>query len=314
MRPFALALFILAPQLVLAQPLDLVFVLDTTGSMSAEIREAKERIHQLSSALKEARPGQRIRVGVVAYRDRGDEYVTRVHDLTEDVEQSYAFLGGLTAGGGGDTPEDVLSALDAAFRSIRWDASERTERQIFIIADAPPHLDYGDVPNTEAIIAQALRRKIAINAIGCRSLGQSGIDWFRALAYATEGRYQHIGRVSSDDGLAEAMLQTLAPSAPEDTSRLPTVSLEPVAGGRPTPGAGGLVVVPWSSGSGERRQCGLQVEVPVGFDLQGPPDLRQGADALHLNVRLREGQGRVQRYALERCLPAAAPIRVHLGE
>lgn len=314
MRPFALALLALAPQLVFAQPLDLVFVLDTTGSMSGEIREAKERIHQLSSALKTSRPGQRIRVGVVAYKDRGDAYLTRVQDLTENVEESYAFLASLTADGGGDTPEDVLSALDAAFNAIRWDPSEKTERQVFIIADAPPHLDYRDVPDTNAVIAQALRRKIAINAIGCRSLGGSGVEWFRKLAYATEGSYQHIGRVSSDEGLAEAMLQTLAPPAPEDTSRLPQLSLTPVSGGTRTPGAGGLVVMPWSTGRGDGRRCGLQVEVPIGFDLQAPPELRHGDDAVHVNVRLKEGQGRVQRYALDRCLPPAAPIRVHLGE
>jgi Mg-chelatase subunit ChlD len=314
MRPFALILFLLASQRALAQPLDLVFVLDTTGSMSGEIREAKDRIHQLSRALQEARPGDRIRVGVVAYRDRGDAYLTRVHDLTSDVEQSYAFLAGLTADGGGDTPEDVLSALDVALRSIHWDRGEKTERQIFVVADAPPHLDYGDGPSTETLIAEALRRKIAVNAIGCRSLGPAGIDWFRAMAYATEGSYQHIGRVASDEGLAQAMLQTLAPPSPEvELSRLPRVALTPQGAGERTAGAGGLAVTPWMSGDGARRQCGLRLEVPNGFDLAALPELRQGNDALHVSVRLREGQGRVQRYVLERCPPAAAPIRIHLG-
>ena len=314
MRPLALvaAVAALLPTAAFAQPLDLAFVLDTTGSMSGEIQEAKDRIHQLSEALHAARPGARIRVGVVAYRDKGDAYVAKASDFTDNVEKSYAFLASLSADGGGDAPEDVLRALDVAFRELHWDSSPATERQMFIIADAPPHLDYRDRPTTEQLVTLAKDRKIAINVIGCRSLGQDGIQYFRKLAYSAEGSYQHIGRVQADQGLAQAMLQTLSPAAPEDTSRLPRLGLRLDDGYQRTPGASGVVVVPWSDG-GSSRRCGLQVEVPIGYELSAPPDVRLGSDALFVRVDLRHGQGQVRRYALDRCAPASTPIRVSFG-
>src|SRR5581483_11934961 len=92
--------------------LDVVFVLDTTGSMSGEIGEAQERLRQLAAALRTARTGQRVRFGVVAFRDRGDDYVTKSSPLSEEIATTETFLDGLAAGGGGDEPESDLEALD----------------------------------------------------------------------------------------------------------------------------------------------------------------------------------------------------------
>ncbi len=112
MRALAL-LVVLAPSLARAD-LDLVFLIDTTGSMGGEIQEAKERVRQIAEALSKQRPNQRLRIGVVAYRDRGDEYVTKVSRLDDRVEVSFAFLAALRADGGGDGPEDVVAGLLAA--------------------------------------------------------------------------------------------------------------------------------------------------------------------------------------------------------
>ena len=72
--------------------LDAVFVLDTTGSMGGELREVQERVRQLAVDLALARDGERLRYGIVAFRDRGDEYVTRPFDLTEDIGAAERFL------------------------------------------------------------------------------------------------------------------------------------------------------------------------------------------------------------------------------
>lgn len=290
--------------------LDLVFLLDTTGSMSGEIREAKERVRELTEALRTARPNERVRVGVVAYKDKGDAYLTRVSPLSEDVEVSYSFLGTLTADGGGDTPEDVLAGITAALRELSWDMGPDTERQVFIIADAPPHLDYPDRPKPEALIEEAVGKRIVINAIGCRSLDSEGVKLFRKLAYATEGSYQHIGRVrAGEKGLARAMLTALAPTKSEDPSRFPALAVMPLAPGERLT-QGGLQVVPFREGSGASARCGLQVELPPGLSLAQPPVARHGDDALHLQLSLTQGQGGTQRYALAECVPASMPLRV----
>ena len=293
--------------------LDLVFLLDTTGSMSGEIREAKERVRELTEALRTARPNERVRVGVVAYKDKGDAYLTKVSPLSEDVEVSFQFLGALTADGGGDTPEDVLAGLTAALRELSWDMGPDTERQVFIIADAPPHLDYPDRPKPEALIEEAVGKRIVINAIGCRSLDSHGIEIFRRIAYATEGSYQHIGRVrAGEEGLARAMLTALAPAKSEDPTRFPQLGVTHLGAGEQRT-QGGLQVVPFheeDSTSG-RERCGLEVELPPGLALAQPPVVRKGDDALHLQLSLEQGQGSsTQRYALTECTPPSMPLRV----
>lgn len=289
--------------------LDLVFLLDTTGSMSGEIREAKERVRELTEALRTARPNERVRVGVVAYKDQGDAYLTRVSPLSEDVDVSYQFLATLSADGGGDTPEDVLAGLTAALRELKWDLGPDTERQVFIIADAPPHLDYPDRPKPEALIEEAVGKRIVINAIGCRSLGADGVEIFRKLAYATEGSYQHIGRVrSGEEGLARAMLTALAPTQSEDASRLPLLSVTPL-GAVERVTQGGLQVVPFREGRGASERCGLDVELPPGLALSREPVVRRGEDALHLQLSLSQGTGGTQRYALPECSLASLPLR-----
>ena len=66
------------------------------------------------------RPSARIRIGLVGFRDRKDEYVTRLFDLSEDIDESYGRLVEFTAGGGGDTPESVNEALAVAVGRIQW--------------------------------------------------------------------------------------------------------------------------------------------------------------------------------------------------
>jgi uncharacterized protein YegL len=290
--------------------LDLVFLIDTTGSMSGEIREAKERVRQLTEALRTARPGERVRVGVVAYKDKKDAYLTKVSPLSESVDVSYQFLAALTADGGGDTPEDVLAGLAAALREPRWDLGPDTERQVFIIADAPPHLDYSDRPSPASLIEQAVSRRIVINGIGCRSLSADGVEFFRKLAYATEGSYQHIGRVrAGDEGLARAMLTALAPAAGEDASRYPRLGVTHLgAEERMTPG--GVQVQPFTEGTGANARCGLRVELPPGLGLSQLPVVRRGGEALHIQLSLTQGQGGTQRYAISECAPVSLPLRV----
>src|SRR5688572_4417237 len=105
------------PQNAADQPqLDVVFVLDTTSSMDGLIEGAKEKIWSIASRMASGKPRPRIRVGLVAFRDRGDEYVTRRFDLTTDLDAVYRQLRALQAEGGGDTPEHVGRALSDAVK------------------------------------------------------------------------------------------------------------------------------------------------------------------------------------------------------
>jgi Mg-chelatase subunit ChlD len=103
--------------------IDVVFVLDTTGSMSGLIQTAKEKIWSIATTMASAQQTPEIRVGLVAYRDRGDAYVTKVVDLSDDLDSVYATLMDFQADGGGDGPESVNKALYDAVHNVSWSAS-----------------------------------------------------------------------------------------------------------------------------------------------------------------------------------------------
>ena len=70
-------------------PVDVVFVLDSTGSMGGLIEGAKEKIWSIANAVIAQKPAPAVRIGLLSYRDRGDEYVTRRFDLTDDIDEVF---------------------------------------------------------------------------------------------------------------------------------------------------------------------------------------------------------------------------------
>jgi Mg-chelatase subunit ChlD len=82
--------------------IEVVFILDTTSSMSGLIQAAKEKIWSIANTMASAQQNPDIRMGLVAFRDRGDAYITRVYDLSEDLDSMYASLMDFRAEGGGD--------------------------------------------------------------------------------------------------------------------------------------------------------------------------------------------------------------------
>src|SRR5262245_49689034 len=93
---------------------EVVFCLDTTGSMSGLIEGAKAKIWSISNQIASGTPSPDLKVGLVAFRDKGDDYITQVTDLSADLDAVYAKIKTFAAAGGGDTPESVNQALDDA--------------------------------------------------------------------------------------------------------------------------------------------------------------------------------------------------------
>ncbi|GMH42187.1 hypothetical protein BSKO_10106 [Bryopsis sp. KO-2023] len=125
-----------------AMTVDVCYVLDTTGSMGPWIEASKSQIKLITEGIaqkvNEQHPGIKIelRFSMVAYKDYGDAERIRVQQFTKDVPEFLGFLQGLTAGGGGDAPEDVLGALKAAASMGDW---EGRVKFVILIADAPGH-------------------------------------------------------------------------------------------------------------------------------------------------------------------------------
>lgn len=170
---------------------DVVFVLDTTGSMSALIDGAKKKIWEISRFIAKGQPAPELRIGLVAYRDVGDEYVTKFFDLSDDLDGVYQNLSGFAAAGGGDTPEHVAKALHEAVNQSHWAQSKNALRIIYLVGDAPPHSDYNDGLNFRAIAQQAGERGIRINTIRCGTDQDTQVAW-NEIAARSHGEYASI--------------------------------------------------------------------------------------------------------------------------
>ncbi|MDH5240266.1 MAG: VWA domain-containing protein [Gammaproteobacteria bacterium] len=175
---------------ITAKPrIDVVFVLDTTGSMGGLIQTAKEKIWSIATTMASAQQAPEIRIGLVAYRDRGDAYVTRVVDLSSDLDSVYATLMDFQADGGGDGPESVNKALYDAVHNISWSEQDQAYQVIFLVGDAPPHMDYNEVRYPE-IIAAATNKGIVVNTIQCGDMPMTVEPWSQIAALSNGEFFQ----------------------------------------------------------------------------------------------------------------------------
>ncbi len=196
--------------IAVAQPrVQVCFVLDTTGSMSGLIEGAKRKIWSIANQIIEAEPTPRLEISLLAYRDRGDEYVTAVFDLTSDMDAVYGTLTGFTADGGGDGPESVNQALREAVEKIAWDDGESTLRLIFLVGDAPPHMDYPDDVKYHDTCGAARSSDIIINTVQCGTMAGTGEIW-REIAQATGGSYAAIEQSGGVTAISTPMDAELA--------------------------------------------------------------------------------------------------------
>ena len=102
--------------------IQIVFALDATGSMSGLIGAAKEKIWSIAGSLAQADPAPEIEMGLIFYRDRGDEFITKKVALSTDIDAVYEQLMQISAGGGGDEPESVNQALYESITKFAWDS------------------------------------------------------------------------------------------------------------------------------------------------------------------------------------------------
>jgi Mg-chelatase subunit ChlD len=169
--------------------LELVFVLDTTSSMTGLIDGAKQRIWQIVNEVMTTPSHPAVKVGLVAYRDRGDEYVTKTLPLTNDLDLVYSTLMDYRAEGGGDAPENVRGALAQGVRSAGWsNGSENVAQIIFLVGDAPPHNDYPEEPDTNTTATEAAQMGMIVNTIQCGEMQGTREAW-QSIASMGEGQY-----------------------------------------------------------------------------------------------------------------------------
>ena len=191
---------------------DVVFALDTTGSMGGLLETAKEKIWSIATTMSQADPAPLIRIGLVGYRDRGDTYVTQLVPLSSDLDSVYAKLMDFNANGGGDGPESVNQALNDAVTKFTWSQSTNAYKVIFLVGDAPPHMDYQDDVKYPTSLALANAKGIIVNTIQCGQDGSATTPW-QQIAALGAGKFFQVEQSGSAVAIAtpfDAKLAALA--------------------------------------------------------------------------------------------------------
>jgi hypothetical protein len=166
--------------------LDLVLVIDTTGSMGDEIQYLKAEVSDIAARIASGFPNVSQRWALILYRDQGDEYVVRSFDFTGTLATFQTELAAQSAGGGGDYPESPEQAL-AKLTTLSFGQGSNVARMAFWIADAPHHVGQEGVMVADILKAQKL-------GIHLYPIAASGADelveyTMRTAAEVTGGRY-----------------------------------------------------------------------------------------------------------------------------
>ncbi len=176
-----------------AARIEVCFVLDTTGSMGGLLEGAKMKIWSIANQIVSAKPTPQLKIALIGYRDKGDEYITRRYDLSSDIDAVYADLQRFQAGGGGDTPESVNQALGEAVSQVGWSPDRSVLKIVFLVGDSPPHMDYADDVKYQRTCELAVKKDLIINTVRCGTNGETAAVW-QDIANRAEGKYVAIGQ------------------------------------------------------------------------------------------------------------------------
>lgn len=158
---------------------DCVFVVDSTGSMKYVINQTQEKISRLVGLIQKLVPVAR--VGLVLYKDKGEDWVVRKSDLTFHGDKLRSFVSGIEADGGGDWEEGIKDGLEAAVRDMSW--RSRSKKIIVLVASSPPHEK--DVPAIQQLVAEFRGKGGVISTIDVSQ--PAHIEFERALHISIYG-------------------------------------------------------------------------------------------------------------------------------
>jgi hypothetical protein len=175
----------------------MAFIVDCTGSMSDELEYLKVEIKSIAETVSRRFPKVRQRFALVAYRDRGDRYVTRVYDFTVNLDRFISLLGAQKADGGGDYPEAVHEAIDNA-ADLSWDDGNAA-RVCFHVADAPPH--DSKIGRTFSAVDKLRRHGVAIYPVASSGVKDLAEFTMRTEALLTGSDYLFL---TDDSGVGNA--------------------------------------------------------------------------------------------------------------
>lgn len=168
--------------------LDLMFVIDTTGSMHDELHYLQVELEDVILHVTQNQQDIDIRLSVNFYRDIGDIYVVRPFSFTRNIQEALNRLAGQNASGGGDYEEAVEQALENAIFEHDWRDSARA-RLLFLVLDAPPHYRQQIVDSLHTSIEKAAEKGIRLLPIAASGVDKDTEFLLRFMDISTGGTY-----------------------------------------------------------------------------------------------------------------------------
>ena len=179
--------------------LQVMFIVDTTGSMTDEIAYLQADFAKIAGDV----GSDGVTYSVNFYRDAEDEYVTKCNDFTSDVSHVQNLLNNEYATGGGDTPEAVADILQETITNNgQW--KDDCGKIAFLIFDAPPH--DGTEPVIDAAVRSAAERGIALVPVVASNAERDTELFGRAMAICTNGTYVFL---TDDSGVGDSHLEPI---------------------------------------------------------------------------------------------------------
>lgn len=187
--------------------IQIMFVIDATGSMGDELEYIKVEVTDIMSQVEEAFQNTKLELAVMVYRDYADSYVTKYSDFTTDFSSQKSFLNKQSASGGGDFEEAVHTALAEA-AGKQWRQFAKT-KILFHIADAPSH-------NEDVTAWKRAVHTLAEQGVHIITVASSGIDkkteyFFRSQSILTNGKYVYL---TNDSGIGGDHLEATVEERP----------------------------------------------------------------------------------------------------
>jgi hypothetical protein len=227
--------------------IDVVFVIDSTGSMADEIRTVKTHLTKIIKEVQSGQPSPDLRVGIVTYRDHRleeHEYLFKKLKLTNNIEKAVDFIWDIKAHGGGDLPEAVADGFDIAINKMNWNENTIQQNQIayprpyvkkliFLIGDAAPHGEGStdssyqqgcpDGHSYKENIEDAIKKDIRTYTVSGSGIDSVGIRIFKEIARKTGGTYTYLNYIRreaeeyyEEEGFAQEEVQAYAAAATKD--------------------------------------------------------------------------------------------------
>ena len=169
--------------------LDIMFMIDATGSMGDEMGYISDELNDVISRVKRTQQQMlTVRVSNNVYRDKGDDYVVRSYPFTENVSVALAQLNEQSAGGGGDYEEAVEEGFEDAIKNHEW-SSSASARLMFFVLDAPPHLTDENIKKIQEVTKIAAAKGIRVIPVASSGVDKNTEFLMRFLSVSTGGTY-----------------------------------------------------------------------------------------------------------------------------